>query len=139
MIRERIYAPQHGSDNAGMHDYESKRDPREIIRMLRVERGYASDRALAMAADIPQPTLSRYLSGTNGTMAIGHWMQLADALEVTVSELLGEVPLSPGMKRIARAMERLPARDLETLVALANTLSERAQREQPGGAANDDR
>jgi transcriptional regulator with XRE-family HTH domain len=67
--------------------------PREIIEELRKARGFPSQRALALAADISQPTLSRYLAGKTDDMDTRHWVALAQALETTVSQLLGEVPL----------------------------------------------
>lgn len=79
--------------NAWVHTYSVKRHPREIIEELRVLRGFPSMRALALAADISQPTLSRYMAGKTDDMETRHWMALAQTLGTTVSQLLGEVPL----------------------------------------------
>ena len=50
---------------------------------------------LAIGANISQPTLSRYLAGTSDTMEMPTWQALAHTLGVTVSQLLGEIPLAP--------------------------------------------
>ena len=74
-----------------MHYSQPTADARQIIRTLRVMRGFASDRALAAAAGVNQPTLARYLAGTSETMEVGNFMAIAHTLGVTISELLGEV------------------------------------------------
>jgi transcriptional regulator with XRE-family HTH domain len=76
-----------------MH-YRRTFDPRERIRELRDARGFPSDRKLAEAAGVEQPTLSRYLSGKTKEMTVENFEALARALGVTLSELMGEVPLS---------------------------------------------
>jgi transcriptional regulator with XRE-family HTH domain len=76
-----------------MH-YRRSVDPRDRIRELRTLRGFRSDRALATAAGLEQPTLSRYLSGKTKEMTVDNLEALARTLKVTLSELIGEVPLS---------------------------------------------
>ena len=99
-------------------------DARQIIRTLRIQRGYASDRALALAAGINQPTLSRYLAGDSKTMELANFQALADTLEVTLSELLGEVPLSSGtrVREIQRIMAKLPEAMQQALVAAGEAM-----------------
>lgn len=93
MIRPRITFASPGRENALMH-YRRTVDPRERIRELRVARGFRSDRALALAAGLEQPTLARYLSGKTKEMTVENLEALARTLKVTLSELMGEVPLS---------------------------------------------
>jgi transcriptional regulator with XRE-family HTH domain len=95
MIHECITPPAPCLQNASVHtDMATQhKHPREIIEELRKARGFPSQRALALAADISQPTLSRYLAGKTDDMDTRHWVALAQALETTVSQLLGEVPL----------------------------------------------
>lgn len=84
--------------------YTQRTDPREIILKLKDERGFKSDAALAAVAGIPQPTLSRYLNGKHATMSSQHLVQLAHALGATVSEVLGETPISSVAVREINAM-----------------------------------
>lgn len=93
MIRTRITKASPGRENALMH-YQRTADPRVRIRELRVQRGFKSDRALALAAGLEQPTLARYLNGKTKEMTVENLEALARTLRVTLSELLGEVPLS---------------------------------------------
>ena len=100
-------------------------DPRQVIQDLYPARGFRSLRALAIAAGVPQPTLHRYVSGQTQDMDMANFRAIANALGVTVSELLGEVPLV-GDKRISgvlKVMERLPDAGKDALVATANALA----------------
>jgi len=76
-----------------MH-YRGADDTRSIIKMLRAKRGFRSDRALARAASLEQPTLARYLNGSTAELSVSNLQARAKALQVTLSELTGEVPLS---------------------------------------------
>lgn len=100
-------------------------DSRKIIDALRIARGFTSARALAIAADIPQPTLSRYLAGTSETMELQNWIALANTLEVTVSQLLGEVPidLDPKILQVTQIMDRLEEWQREVMVMTANAMA----------------
>lgn len=109
MIRERIINASPPCDNARVHYRKRFGDPRRIIDTLRQAQGYRSVRALALAAGIKQPTLSRYLKGTSDTMEVETFAALAQTLGVTVSELLGEVPLSIGspVREVTQVMARM--------------------------------
>mgnify|MGYP002132199534 FL=1 len=104
---------------------------RTIINTLRVERGFASDRALAIAAGIPQPTLSRYLAGKSDTMEVKNFMALATVLEVTLSELLGEVPISSRkeVRQLAKIMAELPEAQRKALIAAGEAMVNVAKRQ----------
>lgn len=93
--------------NSFVHTYTVAADPRQLIEELRIRRGFPSDRALALAADISQPTLARYLSGKTSSMVPENFMKLAHTLGVTLSELMGEVPL--GSSTVAREMQQIMA------------------------------
>lgn len=100
--------------------------PRQIIRRLLTARGFHSPRALAIHAGVSQPTLSRYLAGRTDDMEMATWRSLSMALEVTLSQLLGETPLSPDASStsILRAMEKLSDPERAALVAAANAMAE---------------
>lgn len=84
-------------DNAPMHQPRDELErARQRIRDLRDAHGIRSVRALALAAGVPQPALSRFLNGKSETMEVPSFMALAAYFGVTISELLGEVPLSSG-------------------------------------------
>jgi transcriptional regulator with XRE-family HTH domain len=80
---------------------------RLLIAKLRDEHGFASDRALAAAAGIPQPTLSRFLNGTSASMEVANLQALCQVFGITLSELLGESALGSSV----------PARELTRLIA----------------------
>lgn len=121
MILQRITTASGLANNAFMHI----RDPRAIIRELRSKRGFTSDRALAIAAGIPQPTLSRYLSGKAETMELASFQALARTLGVTVSELTGEVPIDdrPDAKRWTAVLSQLDETSEAALYAAAMAMA----------------
>jgi transcriptional regulator with XRE-family HTH domain len=122
------YMASTDSHNARMHSYIHEQDPRKIIEALRVARGFSSTRALALAAGMPQPTLSRYMKGDSADLEMSNWRKLAETLEVSVSELLGEVPLAGGPigSRLLRVMEDLPEHYQTALLASAESMARSA-------------
>jgi transcriptional regulator with XRE-family HTH domain len=110
-------------------------NPREIIETLRIERGFTSVRALAAAAGVNQPSLSRYLSGKADTLELETFAALAQVLEVTVSELIGEVPLNRDgrLRAMLNILKDLPEPDQDALMAAGQAMvATRAQRGQRG-------
>lgn len=105
MIHACIIRASGQADNSPVHYATPIVDPRLIIEKLRVLRGFKSLRALALEAGISQPTLQRYMAGKTSTMEAATFLALAQTLGVTMSELLGEVPL--GASAVARDMQRL--------------------------------
>jgi transcriptional regulator with XRE-family HTH domain len=106
-----------------VHHYAHETDPRRIISALRQARGFRSDRELALAAGINQPTLARYMNGTSQTMEVAQFMALARTLGVTLSELLGEVPLSSSsgvLRELIEAARALPDSQVRALTAAAS-------------------
>lgn len=130
MIRRCIIRASSGAQNALVHQPYRLDEPRKIIETLRVKHGFSSVRALAIAAGINQPTLARYMNGTTATMEVASFMALANTLHVTVSELLGEVPLSSGgrVKELAAIMRELPEPQSEALLAAGKALLDAAKR-----------
>lgn len=114
-------------DNAGVNSHMSIRhgEPRQIIRTMLKSRGFRSQRALAIAAGVSQPTLSRYLAGDTDDMELQSWRALAGALDLTISQLLGESPIlrDPAVDAVVRAMERMPEQHRAAIVAAANALA----------------
>ena len=107
-----------------MHSADRLGSPREIIRRLRAAKGFTSDRALAIAAGVSQPTLSRYLAGKTESLGVENFRALADMLDVTLSELLGEVPISTGgrLKELVRLMDQLPEPERAALLAAGRAM-----------------
>lgn len=125
MIHECIILTSAKLNNAQMHYRLPKRHPRELIEELRIARGFRSARALALAAGVKQPTLSRYLAGATSTMEVETFQAIASTLGVTVSELLGEVPLSQSggvAREVFRTFQDLPEEDQSTLLLLGQAL-----------------
>lgn len=125
MILQRITYARGASHNAFVHTPYQHGHPREIIKHLREIKGFPSDRALAVAAGVNQPNLSRYLSGKSQTMEVETFVALARILEVTLSELLGEVPLSSGghVREMVQVMHMLPEPEQRALVAAGQAMA----------------
>jgi transcriptional regulator with XRE-family HTH domain len=104
-------------------------EPRNIIRKLRDQRGIASDRQLAIVAGLHQPTLSRYLTGVTKSMDVENFRLLAQALGVTLSELLGEVPLSSGgvLREVMLLMQDLPPSMQGALLAAGRAMAQASE------------
>ncbi len=99
------------------------------IRHLRKQRGFTSDRALAIAAGVPQPSLAKYLSGGSGTMKVASFQAIARVLNVTLSELLGEVPIAAcggNAGELAAIFGRLAAPEQRALLAAARAMADMA-------------
>jgi transcriptional regulator with XRE-family HTH domain len=118
--------PTDGRHNTGVHSLDV--DTRQLIRDLMSARGFTKDSALARAADIPQPTLSRYLNGHHSTLNAKHWMALARALHVTVSELLGETPLvTSAVREVNGLLAKMSEADRERAARLLRALVDNAR------------
>lgn len=126
---QRITNVKPAPDNSAVNSVISTAhvDPREIILRLLRKRGFASPRALALRAGVSQPTLSRYLSGTSDDMEMATWRALARELGVTVSQLLGEQPLTAddSIEHVVRAMETMPQSLRDALAAAADAMAGR--------------
>jgi DNA-binding Xre family transcriptional regulator len=80
---------------------------------------------LGEKAGVPQPTISRFLAGETEWMTLDKLASLAEALECTVSELIGERPLEMDEKirRVAVMMQKLPEYRKDIVVSTTETLS----------------
>ena len=123
MIHRRITLASGWRENALVH-YRRAVDPRDRIRELLALRGFRSVRALALAAGLEQPTLHRYLSGQTEQMTLENLEALARALKVTLSELLGEVPVSSRamLGEAESLLRRLSDEQLQQVVSVARAL-----------------
>lgn len=96
-----------------------------MITRLRRERGFHTVKALAVAAGVPQPTLHRYLSGEHHNMSVEHFVAVARALGVTVSELLGEVPLaSAPVREVTQNLAQMTPDQQKQLARVSRALIE---------------
>lgn len=130
MIHARIKQARGGPHNSFVHNPYDLDNVRTIIEKLRKQRGFSSDRALAIAAGIPQPTLSRFLAGTSQTMEVANFLALAKVLEVTMSELLGEVPISSRaeVRQLVQIIDALPEPQRKALIAAGEAMVEATKR-----------
>lgn len=96
---------------------------RETISELLREK-QMSQRRLAEAAGIDQPSLSKFLSGQTQDILAGNLVAIADALGVTVGYLTGETyDRDRKIAVVARAMERMPEYKKDAVVAAAEALA----------------
>lgn len=127
MMQQCISRVKSPSDNARVHNPfdPTPRDPRAVILATYPVRGFNSIRALAIAAGVPQPTLSRYMSGATKDMELDNFRAIARALDLTVGQLLGEVPIhaDPRVDHVLHVMERLSGPGRDALIATANALA----------------
>lgn len=109
-----------GANNYGMHE-----KTREIIRTLMAEHGIRSERQLALSCGMDQSTLHRFLSEKTDTLSFAHIQALAQYFEVTVSQLIGELPLEEDQKirTVMKVMESLPEYKKYVIVATSQTLA----------------
>ena len=124
MILQRITHASPQRHNAAMHDQPNSSVTRETIKRLRIERGFPSDRALAIAAGLNQPTLSRYLKGESATMELASFQALCRIFNLTLSELMGEVPYaSPAAREVIKLMAQLDEPQREQILRVARALT----------------
>jgi len=81
---------------------------------------------LAELSGVPQPTISRLLNGTTETMLIETLSPIARHLGVTVSQLIGEVPIDTNLERQKAYMllQDLPAYQVGAAVKILDALAE---------------
>lgn len=90
---------------------------------------------LAEVSGVSQPTISRLLNGTTDTMEWETLQLLGAALGVTVSQLIGEVPIDDNQQRQHAYMllQGVPAYQLPAAVKILDALAQPA----PPKRAND--
>ncbi|MET3517821.1 transcriptional regulator with XRE-family HTH domain [Pseudacidovorax sp. 1753] len=84
-----------------------------------------SQRQLAILAGMNQSTLNRFLNSATDTLDFPHVVAIAHALNMTVSELIGETPLlsDPKIRTVAAAMKDMPEYKKDAIVAASNSLA----------------
>lgn len=83
---------------------------------------------------VPQPTISRLADGITGNPGIDICRALADALKLTVSQLIGEEPIAADLKtqHVHAMMQRLPEYKKDIVVKTVDTLIEHEREPHPG-------
>ena len=124
MILQRIKTASASFENALMHYGREPPHPRDIIRQLLKTKGYRSARQLALKAGIAQPNLSRYLNGTSDSMEAASFQALARELGVTLSELMGEVPLDSStlLREVQQVFSRMTPEEQRQWIRLGQVL-----------------
>lgn len=120
MMHHCIIGGKWRSDNAAMHD-ETRRNIREQLKSLQM-----SQRQLALVAGMNQSTLNRFMNGDTDSLEFPHLYSIAQALAMTVSELIGETPrtVDPKIRSVVLAMEKMPEFKKDALVAASTSLAE---------------
>jgi transcriptional regulator with XRE-family HTH domain len=123
MMHEYIMDHKPQPDNAQMHS-DDRTGTRAIITALMAKHGFTSERALAEAAGIDQSSFNRYMREETAYLSIKSLQALAEILQCTSSQLLGETPLEddPKVAKVLRAMETLPEYMKDVIVATSKTL-----------------
>lgn len=103
---------------------------RALIKQLMAERDIASERQLALDCDMSQTTLHRFLNGKTESLEFMHLQTLAHYFGLTVSQLIGEVPLTedPKIRAVLLAMQQMPEYKKDVLVAASFSLAEHPER-----------
>ena len=117
------YFLQANAENAAMHQ-----QTRAIILKLMADQGIGSERQLAIDCGMSQSTLNRFMSGKTETLEFLHLHNIAQHLNVTVSQLIGETPLThdPKIKAVTLAMASMPEYQKDMLVAASSSLSQQS-------------
>ena len=97
---------------------------RASLMRLRDEKGW-SDNTLAEKSGVPQPTISRFFAETSESMMLDTLAALAQALGVSVAEVIGEKPIDIDDKtrRVVRAMQEMADYKKDVVVSTAETLA----------------
>lgn len=120
MMHACIQFGNHGIDNAQMHD-----QTREIIAKLMAHKRW-NEPTLAEKSGVNQSTINRFLSGKTDEASFQTIQGIAHALGVTVSQLIGEVPVEADDKiqRVVLLMQAMPEYKKDVLVAAGDALAQ---------------
>lgn len=85
-----------------------------------------NDTTLAALCGVPQPTIWRFLTGVTNSMLLDNLKAIADKLDSTVGELIGETPLemNEDNRRMIKAMQRMPKYTVRGFIAAAEAFQE---------------
>lgn len=84
-----------------------------------------SERQLAIDCDMSQSTLNRFLSGKTEALDFLHLQRIAQHFQITISQLIGEVPMEidPKVQAVISAMKEMPEYQKDMIVAASSSLS----------------
>lgn len=128
-------ASKHQVGEPGSHNQVMHEKTRENIRILMAREGVVSERQLAMDCDMNQSTLNRFLTGKTDTLDFTNLQRLAHHFSLTVSQLIGEVPLDEDRKvrSVLLAMQQMPEYKKDMVVAATLSLAEPNDPKQANG------
>lgn len=108
------------ANNQPMHE-----KTRAIIRDLMRANEIESERRLALDCGMDQSTLHRFLAAKTDTLNFSHIQALAHHFGITVSQLIGEVPIEQDQKirSVVLAMQQLPEYKKDAIVATSRALA----------------
>lgn len=106
---------------------------RTRLKALIDEKGW-SHNTLADNCGVPQPTISRFMSGDGG-MTLDNLSPICTALDVTIGQIIGELPLEPdaATRRTIKAMQELPDYKREAVATTAESLLKSEKKAVNGG------
>jgi hypothetical protein len=108
------------ANNCSMHE-----KTRDIIRSLMKANEIESERQLALACNMDQSTLHRFLAEKTDTLNFVHIQSLAQYFSITVSQLIGETPIEQDQKirSVVLAMQKLPEYKKDVIVTASQALA----------------
>jgi transcriptional regulator with XRE-family HTH domain len=85
-----------------------------------------NDTTLAALCGVPQPTIWRFLTGATNSMLLDNLKAIADSLDSTVGELIGETPLelNEDNRRVLKLMQRIPKYRVRGFIRTAEAFAE---------------
>lgn len=98
---------------------------RNTIKCLMLENDIRSERALAIACGMSQATLNRFLSGRTQSLDVYRLRSLSKYFSITISQLIGEIPLQvdPKINAVERAMSLMSDEKKNELMSISNSFS----------------
>jgi len=114
-----------GENNRAMHE-----KTRDIIRLLMQRNGIESERQLALGSGMEQSTLHRFLAQKSDSLNFMHLQSIARYFGITVSQLIGEMPLDEDHKirSVMLAMQQMPEYKKDVLLATSQALASSEER-----------
>ena len=118
---ETLANPTSAADNSRMNwDYI-----RGTLKRLKAAKNDISDNELERLSGVPQPTISRFLKADTEYMSLDNLAAIAQALDATVSEVIGERPLEfdDKARRVLKAMQDMPEYKKDAVLSTAEALA----------------
>lgn len=102
-------------------------DPTRLAKTLHtlLQQARLSANQLADIIDVPQPTITRIISGETTKPRIDTLCKLADHFGITVSQLIGETPLAAdqGLAELETAYQQLSAYKRNTALSIVRAIA----------------